>query len=77
MKLCGFQASTASSTGDQFDGLRAIFCHKYDSQTTRTVDIFNAKGGNTPGTVDTNYFSDSNFASGSLYLGHGDCDFNV
>ena len=76
MKLCGFQASTASSTGDQFDGLRAIFCHKYDSQTTRTVDIFNAKGGNTPGTVYTTDRGVGAHASGSLFLGHGDCNLD-
>ena len=76
MKLCGFEASTGSSTVDQFDGLNAIFCHKYDSSVKRTVNLFNAKGGNTPGLVNTvDYGGDG--SGGTLYLGHGDCDEDV
>ena len=72
MKLCGFQASKGSVTGDYFDGLKAIFCHKYDYQTQKIVNLFNAKGGTTPGTVSTyNYHVDG---SNSLFLGWGDCD---
>ena len=81
MKLCGFQASTGDNTADYFDGLKAIFCHKYDYQTQIEVEIFNSKGYN----IQVNYANSLKLHSptGSapdywpnekLYLGQGDCD---
>ena len=73
MALCGFQHSTGSSTGNQFDGLKAIFCHKYYPENKRMVTIFNAKGGNTPTYNGQTKDIGPNAGEQSYYLGDADC----
>ena len=70
MRLCGFQGSTGTATGNYFDGLQAIFCHQYEWSVQTTENIFDAKGGNTPGIAYADFLGE--ISSG--YLGQGDVD---